>query len=304
MAFPQKTSNALTTLIATLSAPAKINLYLYLFGKRPDGYHALETLILPIDLKDEIIVEESETLSFHFKGENFQRADLQEDNLILRAIKLFDQSFQTQSRFKITLKKNIPIAAGLGGGSADAAAIFKYLANRHGKDIYAPAFLQKISNLGADIPACLKDKPCLARGLGEVIESISAPLPTFTILLINPRVSVPTPAIFKALNMPEIADQSPSLHLPPIAFENNFEAFIAFLKSQKNDLEAPAISLFPTIKDVLHALKNQANCALSRLSGSGATCYGIFKDKGDAIAAQNALAAEHPEWWTYTANPL
>jgi 4-diphosphocytidyl-2-C-methyl-D-erythritol kinase len=299
-ALSQTTNDAL----ATLSAPAKINLYLHLFGKRTDGYHALETFILPIDLQDEITLEESEKLSFHFEGEDFQAPDLQKDNLILKAIKLFDETFKTQSHFKITLKKNTPIAAGLGGGSADAAAILRYLTDKHQIDFQAPSFLQKASQLGADIPACLQARPTIARGLGEIIETLKEPLPNFTILLINPNISVPTPAIFKALNMSEIADQSPSLNLPSFDFQNDFERFIAFLKSQENHLEAPAISLFPIIKDVLDALTIQTNCALARLSGSGATCYGLFRRREDAMNAQNKFATEHPEWWTYVTQPL
>lgn len=278
-------------------AYAKINLYLHLFGKREDGYHALESLILPIDLCDHISLKESETLSLKVKNKETLSENIEQENIIIKAVKFFDDLYGTESKFDIQLQKKIPIAAGLGGGSADAASIFRFLFQSYKIHPQQSHFYQEVSRLGADIPACFHQTTCIVNGLGEIVQDFPTALPEFYILLVNPGVSVSTKKIFDSLNLPIIKESAPSLDVNYQGINFTFDTFISYLKIFKNDLEAVACENFPIIQETLSALSAQEKCALSRLSGSGASCYGLFEEKVQAEKAARAIKKTNPDWW-------
>lgn len=282
-----------------LKSPAKINLYLHLFGKRMDGYHALETLFCPIDLYDDIQIEQqslNEKSQLILTDEMMPDPHFLKDNLILKAISAFDQAFGTKSSFKITLKKNIPIQAGLGGGSSNAASMLLYLAKYHQKSDQQEKLIEIGASLGADVPGFLFNGPSIARGLGEKLEKAPA-LPDYTILLINPRIPISTPHLFRQLSYPLIDENAPALSLPILNFD-------IICHDLKNDLEFKATEIYPPLSDLLDSIRKQQGCFLARLSGSGATCYGLFHTDQEAQKAKKAINEQYPSYWAKQAKAL
>ncbi len=272
----------------TALARAKINLCLHVTGQRGDGYHLLDSLVVFADLGDLISCRVATGLGLTITGPQSAGLSSGEDNLVLRAAR----AFGTGRGAAIVLTKNLPLASGIGGGSADAAATVLALSRLWGCGL---PDAESILKLGADVPVCLAGKPCRMQGVGEVLTPLP-PLPAAHLVLVNPGVAIPTPAVFQALtrrdNAPLPRDMPRLQGLAELA---------AFLQMQRNDLEAPAMAQAPVIGQVKQALGAQPGCYLARMSGSGATCFGLFADPLTAAAAASALRAAHPGWWVEAA---
>jgi 4-diphosphocytidyl-2-C-methyl-D-erythritol kinase len=274
-------------------APAKINLSLSVLGRRADGYHLLESLVLFARLHDRLTFKPGGPLELVVRGPNADAAGAGADNLVLRAAQALGDEVPRLKLGRFTLTKNLPVAAGVGGGSSDAAAALRLLArtNRIARD--DKRLLKVAPRIGADVPVCLDPRPRLMWGIGEILSPPLA-LPRLPAVLVNPGVAVATKDVFAALNRPR--GRAPRLAKPP-AIPREREALVRWLAEQGNDLEAPAITLQPMIARVLAALRNQPGCALARMSGSGATCFGLFASSRAAAAAARRIVAERPSWW-------
>lgn len=257
--------------VHTEPAPAKINLALHVTGRRADGYHLLDSLVIFTALGDRVTVGPG-PLSLRLTGPFADAIPDGADNLCLRAAN------SVGAAAAITLDKQLPPAAGIGGGTADAAAVLRALGR-------AP---DRPEALGADLPACLASRPLRMQGVGEVLTPLT--LPRLDLVLVNPRVAVPTPAVFAALTR---RDNPP---LPALPADPDGPALIDWLQDTRNDLQPPALRLAPVIADCLAAL-DRSGAALSRMSGSGATCFGLFPDAAAASVAAARIAAAQPGWW-------
>lgn len=267
----------------TVRAPAKINLTLHVTGQRADGYHLLDSLVVFADLGDTVIAHPADTLSLSVTGPEAGDLAGEGDNLVLRAARLFGSGRGA----RLELVKRLPVASGLGGGSSDAAATLLALSRLWRCPL--PAEPQVLS-LGADVPVCLHRAPARMQGIGEDVTPVP-PLPdNIGVVLVNPRVPVATPQVFKAL---ACKDNPP---MPPVPTFRNAVEFAQWLAGQRNDLQAPAITLAPEISSVLEAL--QANAPLmARMSGSGATCFALCATQDEAKATGAVLAEQNPDWW-------
>lgn len=259
-------------------APAKVNLSLHVTGQRPDGYHLLDSLVCFADFGDQISLQRAESTSLTVSGPFAQGVPTDASNLILKAVSFFEGA----PLVAVHLDKRLPAAAGIGGGSADAAATLRLLAALTRQPVPV-----NTAHLGADVPVCLFDSAVRMQGVGEVISPLRS-FPKLPAVLINPSVAVPTPKVFKALVS---KDNPPMGQIPP--FEGRADC-IDWLAEQRNDLQPPAVSAFPQIAQVLVAL-DQAR--LTRMSGSGATCFGLFDTMDAAKNAAHQIAMAHPEWW-------
>lgn len=278
-------------------APAKVNLYLHLTGKRPDGYHLLDSLISFADIGDTVTLEQAEQFSFHIDGpfakrfSDSERAPyLNSDNLVIKAARGLSQVVNRSLNVKITLTKNLPLAAGIGGGSSDAAAVLwglQKLWNLPHNAEYMPPLMV---SLGADVPVCFECSPTVIRGIGDELFP-APPMPDIPVVLVNPLVSCATADIFL-----RHSGKYQSCRTLPESFDT-FHDLIDTLSQYENDLYAPAKELIPEIENVITALRTQKNCALARMSGSGATCFGLFETYTDAKNAQDQIANEYPDWW-------
>lgn len=266
-------------------APAKINLALHVTGRRADGYHLLDSLVVFADVGDTVTVQAAETLRLAITGPQAGALPSGPDNLVYRAAELMAGGRGAS----IGLEKNLPVASGIGGGSADAAACLRALSRLWKRALPAPA---EVLQLGADVPVCLAGRPSRMRGVGEQTEALASPLPPAWLVLINPGVSVSTPAVFRALTQP----QNPPMpeRLPAFA---SADTLATFLRHSRNDLEPAATALVPQIATVCAALTARNGCLLARMSGSGATCFGLFGSSAAAEAAARALQAAQPGWW-------
>ena len=275
----------------TIQAPVKLNLYLHVVGRKGDGYHEVDTLIAFTDYGDSITVEPADR--FEIVAEGQFAADLpdKEGNLVIHAVRALRDAAGFVGGARITLTKNIPIAAGIGGGSADAAAAMWAVARLYEVDTKEKVDLFKIgSGLGSDVPACLFRRPCFASGVGH--DLISAPvLPDAGVILVNPGVKLATASVFKARKggfTPDGSNIEANLEKVPL--------LVSFLKNRANDLTDAAVKLCPAVEDALYALEQLPGCRLARMSGSGATCFGIFDDR--AAADHAASVFETPDhWW-------
>lgn len=271
-------------------APAKINLYLHVLGRRPDGYHRLDSLVAFADAGDELRAEPATSLSLAIEGRFAAALAGEADNLVLKAARLLG----TGRGARLTLIKTLPVAAGLGGGSADAAAALRALCRLWSLDIEMAALRELAFGLGADVPVCLVGRPMFVGGAGE--DLIPAPrLPPAGLVLVNPGVPLATRDVFAAR---EGAYSSPARfsEAPP-----DVAALAALLAERRNDLEPPAIALVPVVADVLSALRASPGCRLARMSGSGATCFGLYDDRAAAAAAGTWLARRQAGWWIKSA---
>jgi 4-diphosphocytidyl-2-C-methyl-D-erythritol kinase len=254
-------------------APAKVNLTLHVTGQRADGYHLLDSLVVFADVGDRLQVGlGAPSLTVH--GPLADGVPTDGRNLVLRAAELMEAEAQ------ISLEKHLPAAAGIGGGSSDAAAVLRALQQLTGR-LAPDAGL----SLGADVPVCLHASAAMMRGIGEVVEPIPN-LPALHAVLVNPRVEVPTGAVFKGLARKDNPEMEP---LPAPA------DLIGWLRRQRNDLEPPACAVQPVIGQVLQALEQTEACQLARMSGSGATCFALYPDAEAARRAAGALNGRG--WW-------
>jgi len=267
---------------ATEFAPAKINLTLHVTGRRADGYHLLDSLVVFAGVGDQVSGTLADPPSLTVTGPMAAGLSGEGDNLVLRAARAMGVSAQ------IVLEKHLPVSSGIGGGSADAAATLRLLARMAGRPLPAAA---EVLALGADVPVCLSSRTQRMGGIGEVLAPLPA-LPPVWLVLANPGVAVSTPAIFRTLAR---ADNPPMPRdLPRLTSAAELAAFAAM---QRNDLEAPAMALQPVIGQVRQALTSQPGCLFARMSGSGATCFGLFADPLSANAAARAVRAAEPGWW-------
>ncbi len=268
-------------------APAKLNLALHVTGQRADGYHLLDSLVVFAGVGDRITVAPAETLSLDVTGPEAAKLTAGEDNLVFRAARAFGAGRGAA----IMLEKTLPVASGIGGGSADAAAALRALSRLWGLPLPGA---EAVLALGADVPACLAGRPARMGGIGEALVPVP-PLPGMAALLVNPRVEVPTPAVFRALARKDNAAMEP---LPPVLAAA--QTLAVWLSRQRNDLEAPAILTAPVVAEVLAAIA-ATSPLLTRMSGSGATCFGLFATSDAAGAAAAAVTARHPGWWVRAA---
>ena len=273
-----------------VGAPAKLNLYLHVTGRRADGYHELDSLVTFTALADTLEIAPAEALDLAVTGP-FANALAGADNLAARAAAALADRLGRPADVRIALDKRIPVAAGLGGGSADAAAVLRGLARLWGLGAgYAGTLHETALSLGADVPVCLDSRAACMTGIGE---ALSAPprLPPCAVLLVNPGVPVPTGPVFAARRGPFSAacpiDEAPQ----------DAPALAALLRTRRNDLERPAREQVPEIGLVLTRLAEAPGCLLARMSGSGGTCFGLFEDLAAAAGAAGAIAGGHPGWW-------
>ncbi len=266
-------------------APAKVNLALHVLGRRPDGYHLLDSLVVFADVGDMLRAVPDSDLSLDLEGPFAAVLSGEADNLVLRAARSLAAAHGIGASARLTLDKRLPVASGIGGGSADAAAALRLLADLWGVTVPDGLALR----LGADVPVCLASMPARMGGVGERLTP--APhLPRCGLVLVNPGVAVSTPAVFAARR----GGFSPPLDLPETW--QDVAAMADDLARAGNDLEAPAVALSPVIGTVLDTLRALPGCRLARMSGSGATCFGLFADPG---AASLAAARCPPEWWAW-----
>ena len=271
-------------------APAKVNLTLRVLGRRADGYHELESLVAFAGVGDALTFAPGGALTLTVSGPTAPAAGDSADNLVLKAARALAERIAGLTLGRFALSKRLPVAAGLGGGSADAAAALRLLAQANGIALDDPRLMQAAQATGADVLVCLDPRPRLMRGVGDVL---SAPLdlPRLFAVLVNPGVAVSTRDVFAALSLPPAAP--PSQAGPPSAPS----ALLAEIASGRNDLEPPAIELEPVIADVLSVLNKLPGCRLARMSGSGATCFGLFETNAAATAAARTVRVGYPQWW-------
>jgi 4-diphosphocytidyl-2-C-methyl-D-erythritol kinase len=267
-------------------APAKVNLALHVTGRRPDGLHLLDSVVVFPRLGDRLEAEAGPGLSLAIDGPFARELGAGSDNLVLRAAALLRPPGRGAA---LRLTKSLPVAGGVGGGSADAAAALRLLARLWGVPPPAP---EAVLGLGADVPVCLAGRPCRMSGVGERLEPLA--LPAFWLVLANPGVPLGTGAVFAGL----AARANPPLSEPP---PPGLDAFVGWLAAQRNDLEPAAVALAPAVAETLAALAAQPGVRLARMSGSGATCFGIFADQAAALAAAEALRRARPGWWVAAA---
>ena len=261
-------------------APAKINLALHVTGQRGDGYHLLDSIVVFAGVGDWITAAPADRLSLTVTGP--QAAGLSgDDNLVLRAARCLGVDAA------LVLEKHLPVASGIGGGSADAAATLRALSAMSG---VAGPDAAAVLALGADVPVCLAGRPVRMQGVGEVLTPLPA-LPECYVVLINPGAAVATPEVFKALSCKD------NLAMPAMPACDSVMELALWLRDQRNDLEVPAMALAPAIGTVKAALEARPGCLLARMSGSGATCFGLFASEELAKAAAGALRAKAPAWW-------
>jgi len=277
--------------VLTEAAPAKINLFLHVTGKRTDGYHLLDSVAVFAAAGDVLTVEPDEGFSLELTGPFGAALEAESNNLVLRAASMLARAARLEPHGRMVLEKNLPIASGIGGGSADAAAALRLL-NRYWALDFSRAELAALAvKLGADVPVCLTPRPMRMQGIGELLTEAPVP-PRCGILLVNPGVAVATADVFRARTGPF----SPPDALLPEAWLSA-RSMAMDLGRLRNDLEPAAIATCPAIADVLTAIRAADGCFLARMSGSGATCFGIFADADRARRAADGIA--NPGWWCW-----
>jgi 4-diphosphocytidyl-2-C-methyl-D-erythritol kinase len=276
------------------SAPAKVNLTLRVLGRRADGYHDIESLVAFADIGDRLTLTPGNALTLTVVGPGTAQTGAEADNLVIKAANALTARVPGLRAGAFRLEKNLPVAAGLGGGSADAAAALRLLAQTNNLAPDDPRLHDAARATGADVPVCLDPRPRVMRGIGEIL-SAPLPLPRLAALLVNPGVAVPTKLVFSgwkpSANAPRPAER---VALPKM---QNEEQLLDWLASEANDLEAPAIALAPAIAEVLVSLRAAAGCRLARMSGSGATCFALFSSAAESRAASKKLHTQFPDWW-------
>ncbi len=276
-----------------LDAPAKINLYLHVTGRRPDGYHLLDSFIAFAQVGDRLWAEPADKLTLSIEGPFAGGLSNGDDNLVLKAA----HALGSGKGARLRLEKNLPVASGIGGGSTDAAAALKALVALWGVKKTQAELDTIAAKLGADVPICLHGRAAYIGGIGEIIDP-APKLPRAFLVLANPGVALSTPTVFKAFKGPFTAaqrfDEAPK----------DAAALAELLKFRRNDLTDAAIDAAPEVGTALASLAKLPHALLSRMSGSGATCFALVADEGAADAGAKLLAAQHPGWWVRAAELL
>ncbi|MGE7470617.1 4-(cytidine 5'-diphospho)-2-C-methyl-D-erythritol kinase [Bosea sp. NPDC003192] len=279
-------------------APAKVNLTLRVLGRRADGYHELDSLVAFAGVGDELSLMPGEAGGLQLSGPFAEGLSTGPDNLVLKAERILREEIAGLRSGRFHLIKRLPVASGIGGGSADAAAALRLLARLNKLPLSHPALLAAAGRIGADVPVCLEARARVMRGIGE---QLGPPLrlPRLFALLVNPGIAVETAPVFRALGL-----QAGQGHAGGVeAFKANdpspatSASLIAALAAAGNDLEAPARAVAPVVSEVLSVLSALPGCRLARMSGSGATCFALFDDCRASAAAAKLLAHGRPDWW-------
>lgn len=273
----------------TEHAAAKINLALHITGQRDDGYHLLDTLVVFTQAGDMVTATPSAEDRFSMTGAFADTLVANSDNLVLRARALMRRLHPALPPVALSLDKSLPVASGIGGGSADAAATLRVLARMLGISTDDEGLFTASLSLGADVPMCLSSRPARVQGIGEAMTPVLG-LPSLHLVLINPGVGVSTPSVFKVLM------EKHNTPLPDLPGNVAFVPFVEWLRQTRNDLQQPASGQAPQIADAIAALE-AAGAALARMSGSGATCFGLFPTAQAAHGAAHAIASAAPTWY-------
>lgn len=272
-------------------APAKVNLYLHITGRRSDGYHLLDSLFVFTEFGDAMTITPSPALSLSIDGpfSPIFKNEVMENNLIFRAALLLKNKYAVNTGAHIHLTKNIPVAAGLGGGSSDAATVLKGLNDLWGLQLCHEKLAAIGLSLGADIPACLYQKTAFISGIGEQIKPVQLPFQSMMMLLVNPNRPLSTQAVFKQYHLCNAPFSS--------AINTDLLKTPLDCATYHNDLEAPAMVLLPVIDELIHFLKEQDRCIFARMSGSGPTCFALFPDLFSAERALSRFQNRYPSHW-------
>jgi 4-diphosphocytidyl-2-C-methyl-D-erythritol kinase len=276
------------------NAPAKVNLTLRVLSRRADGYHELDSLVVFADRGDRLTFAPGGALALTLSGTTAGQAGEGADNLVFKVARALTERIPGITLGAFHLEKNLPVAAGLGGGSADAAAALRLLAQANKLALDDARLYEAARATGADVPVCLDPRPRLMRGIGEQLsEPLS--LPPLPAVLVNPGVAVATKLVFAGWK----ASGKPAAPLDVTAMTKlaGRDQLLQILQTQPNDLEAPAVAIAPVIADVLTSLRGFAGCDFARMSGSGATCFGLFTATAEAQAAAKVLHGKFPNWW-------
>jgi 4-diphosphocytidyl-2-C-methyl-D-erythritol kinase len=281
-------------------APAKINLTLRVLRRRPDGYHDIESLVVFAALHDRLTLDADKPLALAVEGEFAGACGTAAENLVYKAATALGRQVRYLKSGRFTLTKHLPVVAGLGGGSSDAAAALRLLARSNDLPLNDPRLMAAARMTGADIPVCLDPRPRVMRGVGDIL-SKPLELPELPALLVNPGIAAPTADVFAAHADNSVMNSAAPHDDPAIALAEGAgpvsgEALMEALRLSANDLEAPAIALYPIIGDVLGALR-ALPCKLARMSGSGATCFALFESFATATTAATAFRKHHQDWW-------
>jgi len=276
-----------------LLAPAKINLDLLITGRRGDGYHLLDSVVVFTELGDEITVEKSDKLSLNISGPFADNLIVSDDNLILKAAEIVCKEYGVKPNLKFHLVKNLPVSSGIGGGSANASAALKLSTDMLNLKVSQKRLGEIALCLGADVPVCLRSTTTLMQGVGEILTPLTLSEP-LNMLLVNPSVSVSTPEIFQNYKLTMNGfDQLRKYNIDHI----HDRLIVETLVNSRNALEVVACSIEPEILNALETLKIQQGVLLSRMSGSGATCFGIFDNRENCLKAQKAIKTGNSNWW-------
>ena len=267
-------------------AYAKINLFLNVFNKTKDNLHNLKSLVCFIDLYDEIIISENNKFLIKIKGP-FKNFVKKRENIIEKTFIIFSKFSGLKTNYKILLNKKIPVAAGLGGGSADAAAILQGLNLLNKKKIKKKDLFKLAMEIGSDVPACLYNKNVFFSGYGQIL-SKAPKIPQFSILLINPRKELSTKKVFNIYKKNKLIKKSNFI----------YKNFFLWILEQNNDLQKYAEKFVPEIKEMIKFLSSSKNCFFSKMTGSGPTVFGLFRKKIDAGKVNLLLKKKHPKWWS------
>lgn len=273
--------------MAPFPAPAKVNLFLHITGRRADGYHLLDSLAVFAGVGDEIRAEPADTLSLDLSGPFAASLSAEPDNLVLRAARALADAAGVPAAARLKLRKNLPVASGIGGGSTDAAATLRRLQALWATEVDLSALAVR---LGADVPVCIRSRPARMGGVGDALGA-APELPVCGLALVNPGIAVATATVFGA----RAGGFSPPAELP--GGWADAAAMAVDLARCRNDLEVAALGLCPAIGAALAALQTIPGCLLARMSGSGATCFGLFADPDQAADAAAALG--RPGWWAW-----
>ncbi|WP_426534299.1 4-(cytidine 5'-diphospho)-2-C-methyl-D-erythritol kinase [Bradyrhizobium sp. McL0615] len=283
-------------------ACAKVNLTLRVNGRRADGYHDLESVVAFADCADRLTLTPGSDLNLKTTGPLAEACGDTSDNLVLKAARLLAERVPGMKAGSFSLDKVLPVAAGIGGGSADAAAALRLLSQLNGLALDDPRIIEVAQLTGADVPVCVNSRGCVMTGVGETLQPLS--LPKMPCVMVNPGVPVATKDVFKALGLRngELLVGATDVLLRDRSWPDedaSLEDWVEALAASSNDLEAPAMRVQPVISEVIAALNATNGAWLARMSGSGATCFAIYENTAEAGRAAEKLRRDHPKWWVH-----